>query len=77
MVAPGPDCPNPMLGPEGSAPFLAPVIGQTVSSGLELQNATQKQGLPALFSHWDLPQDSGQGHLKDLSRLGSFGSLVA
>ena len=35
-----------MLGPERSAPFLAPVIGQTVSSGLELQNATQKKGLP-------------------------------
>ena len=39
MAAPGPDRPDITLGPEKMALFLVPVIGQTVSSDLQLQNA--------------------------------------
>lgn len=43
MAAPGPDGPSATQGPEGTVPFLASVMRQTVSSGL--QNATHKKGL--------------------------------
>lgn len=40
-------------------PFLAPVIGQTVSSDLQLQNASLEEGVPSIRLPRGLAQDRG------------------